>query len=325
MKLKKVLSIVGDVSLVVALLAILFAVVVMPQLGWRVNNVLTGSMVPTLRPGDLFLCVEADIEEVKVGDIIAFYAPDTGRTPVVHRAVEINYRGNEIEITTKGDAIDEPDKWVVTKDSFIGIAHGRIPFVGYLGKYLGDKTGIVVGVALLLILGIMVIIDVAKEKQSPRRKFSLRKTGGFPKYAALTLIAVGLLAWLIMSRGVIRQEVALTHVSQDGYRTEKQVENKGLLPLEMVFVSDGDLSDGSFVLMPGEKKTIEVSSDEKEITLSSGAFFPLLPLPFTHLLFKWQPGSVAVIMSLEIIVIGTIVILLMAKLRKKKIKRRRSH
>ena len=325
MNLKKVLAAAGDVALVAAFLVILFTVVVAPILGWQVNNVLTGSMVPTLRPGDLFLCVKADIKEVEAGDIIAFYAPDTGKTPVVHRAVEVNYRGEEVEITTKGDAVEQPDKWTVTKDNFIGKAYGRVPLVGYLGKYLGSKTGIVVGVGLLLILGVLTMIDIAKEPQSKRLKFSMRRTGRFPKYAALTLVGVALLAWLIMSRGVMIQDLPMTQVSQGGYRTEKQVENKGLMPLQMVFTSGGELSDENFVLMPGEKKTITVDSEKEAATLSSGAFFPLLPLSFTHLLFEWQPHSVAVIMALEVLLMGALIILLKAKFTKRKIKRRRLH
>jgi len=230
-----------------------------------------------------------------------------------------------VEIKTKGDAVEEPDRWTVTKGNFIGKAYGRIPLVGYLGKYLGSKTGIVIGVSLLLVLGILAMVDIAKEPASKRLKFSLKKKGGFPKYAALTMVAVGLLAWLIMSRGVIVQELPLVRVSEEGYRTEKQVENKGLMPLEMVFVSDGKLSDESFVLMPGEKKTIEISSEKDTATLSSGAFFPLLPLPFAHLLFKWHSGSVAIIMAFEMLLVGAVIILLKFKFTKRKIKRRRLH
>jgi hypothetical protein len=55
------------------------------------------------------------------------------------------------------------------------------------------------------VLGILAMVDIAKEPASKRLKFSLKKKGGFPKYAALTMVAVGLLAWLIKSRGVIVQ------------------------------------------------------------------------------------------------------------------------
>ena len=79
------------------------------------------SMYPTLKPNDLLVVKKTSIDEVKVGDIIAFDSHAEGIGVIAHRAVEIFETGGEIGIDTKGDHLDEPDLWTVLDGDLIGI------------------------------------------------------------------------------------------------------------------------------------------------------------------------------------------------------------
>lgn len=52
--------------------------------------VLTDSMDPVIKSGDLILCHAAEPEEIEAGDVIAFFDPaGDGSTIVTHRVVEV--------------------------------------------------------------------------------------------------------------------------------------------------------------------------------------------------------------------------------------------
>lgn len=318
MKFKKTLKVAVDSLIVVGFIAVLFVVAVMPQIGWTLNNVQTGSMVPVLNPGDMFICKKAPISEAAVGDIVAFYAPGVGKTPVVHRVWSIEKEGDEIKIRTKGDALGKPDSWVIGADAFIGKAYHRIPYVGLLSNYFKNKLGIVVGMVFLITLCVLVMIDIIKEPEKGRLRGRRR-----PKRSHMNAIfiigSIVLLSWFIMTRSVIVQTVPLTpRTAPAGYYTEKLVENKGFLPLVLTFTSSGKLSDDAFILSSGEKRPVEISAEKGSVDLSSGAFFPLLPPGSIHLLFEWSPYSVPVVISLEIALIGTFLAFIWIKIPKKR-------
>jgi len=77
--------------------------------------VTSGSMVPTLNRGDMFL-VQAISIEPEVGDIVMFNRPDI-YLPVAHRIIGMSGE----RIYTGGDA-SGPDQWFITKDDIIAEA-----------------------------------------------------------------------------------------------------------------------------------------------------------------------------------------------------------
>ncbi len=77
-------------------------------------TVLSGSMEPTLKKGDLVLAQTFD-KEVKVGDVVMFAAKDF-KEPVTHRVVGITAEGN---IITKGDANTAVDTVTGTQPKLI--------------------------------------------------------------------------------------------------------------------------------------------------------------------------------------------------------------
>jgi len=89
--------------------------------GNYIMYVSSDSMYPTLKPNDLLVVKKTSIDEVKVGDIIAFDSHAEGIGVIAHRAVDIFEKEGKIGIDTKGDHLDEPDLWTVLDDDLVGI------------------------------------------------------------------------------------------------------------------------------------------------------------------------------------------------------------
>ncbi len=73
---------------------------------FHVQTVLSGSMRPTVSPGDLAITQGVPIGSLRVGDVIAFTPPNQTQT-VLHRIATLD--GDVI--TTKGDANNVADSW----------------------------------------------------------------------------------------------------------------------------------------------------------------------------------------------------------------------
>src|SRR4029077_3034604 len=85
--------------LLIAGTSILAAGIAFRVAGLHVQTVLSGSMRPTVAPGDLAITQSVLIGSLRVGDVIVFVPPDEVR-PVLHR---IASRTGDV-VTTKGDA-----------------------------------------------------------------------------------------------------------------------------------------------------------------------------------------------------------------------------
>ncbi len=130
--------------------------------GLHFQTVTSGSMRPTISPGDLAVTEAVPVSSLKVGDVIVFYPPAGSTEPVLHRIVSID---NGV-IKTRGDANNVDDPWQVT---LTGTTAYRmvavVPFVGWLIE-LQRPALIVAG--LLVVLGIL--LEIRKEVRGRRTK-----------------------------------------------------------------------------------------------------------------------------------------------------------
>lgn len=127
--------------------------------------VLTDSMEPTIKSGDLILIREVDFDDVEEGDIISYFESETQRTTTVtHRVIEIIYdeNGNKLEFVTQGDANNIEDSDHVTRGKLIGVYKTRIPVLGNVAIFLKSTPGLIV--AILVPLGLLVGYDVIRRK-----------------------------------------------------------------------------------------------------------------------------------------------------------------
>jgi signal peptidase len=101
----------------------------------RYEPVLTGSMEPTLPVGSLVIISPVDPPSLQIGDIICYRFSDS--VLITHRIVNITSEGFQ----TKGDANEEPDRKIVTKNQIVGSVVVSIPILGYLGTFMKTPVG----------------------------------------------------------------------------------------------------------------------------------------------------------------------------------------
>jgi signal peptidase len=127
--------------------------------GYRVYVVRTGSMVPTLHPGDLVVD-RVPKGTYHAGEVITF--PASGPESVVtHRIAAV--QGSAIK--TKGDANTTPDPWTVPRSSIEGVMIGKVRFGGYLLVYLHHPSGVASMVCAALALGLAWSLCFSEETQ----------------------------------------------------------------------------------------------------------------------------------------------------------------
>lgn len=124
----------GLITLVmVAVLALAGASTVVPRLMGAVPlTVLSGSMMPTYRPGDLVIVRPTPVENLEVGDVITFQAVSGESALITHRLMAITTNDGEIvSLVTQGDANPTSDRYILP-GQVMGRVVYSVPFVGQL-------------------------------------------------------------------------------------------------------------------------------------------------------------------------------------------------
>lgn len=81
------------------------------------------SMEPTLKDGDVVLWKPVkDPSSLRIGDIIIYRHPTVPDHPlIIHRIIEIENRDGRLKFRTKGDALQEADRYWLTENDIVGI------------------------------------------------------------------------------------------------------------------------------------------------------------------------------------------------------------
>ena len=115
--------------------------------------VLTDSMYPDIKSGDLIICNTAEAEDVKANDVISFFDPaGNGTSIVTHRVIEIVEEDGEILFRTRGDNNNTEDKELVPAENLVGVYKMRIAGAGHIAMFMQSTTGLIVCVVLPIIL-----------------------------------------------------------------------------------------------------------------------------------------------------------------------------
>lgn len=122
---------------------------------WRVGAVVSGSMEPSMHPGDVMITRPVAPGEVKVGDVILF-KPARGESFVAHRVVEINHEP-DLRFITKGDANHGRDPNPIQPGELEGTLFFNIPYLYLLFTLIRTPLG------LLLTIGIPAAILISFE------------------------------------------------------------------------------------------------------------------------------------------------------------------
>jgi len=111
----------------------------------NIYTVMSGSMSPTLYPGDLVIVKVIKPEEIKVGDVLTVKPEETVYT---HRVVE-KLEGETYFFRLKGDANEEPDPRLIESSQIVGKVFFIFPFSHLYTPY-GFAAALLVPAALII-------------------------------------------------------------------------------------------------------------------------------------------------------------------------------
>jgi len=135
---------------------LILAVIVGMVLGlWRFTVIDTGSMRPTLDPGDVAVLTSEPTADLQKGQIVAFHPPGAPRLTVMHRVFSIDRRSTGVIIQTKGDANNATDQWHARiAGNTVWHEDLKMPKVGYLAVWSQQRP---VRLGMLIVIVILAV------------------------------------------------------------------------------------------------------------------------------------------------------------------------
>jgi signal peptidase len=127
----------------------LFVWTVLPfAVGWSPSVIVTGSMEPSIAPGDIVVTAPIKPEQLKLGYVIRFRDPSNAHPYLMHRIIEIKDDGN---LVTKGDANQSADSTPVPPSHVTGVARLRVPVIGLPAVWMRNGQFLQLGAVLVAV------------------------------------------------------------------------------------------------------------------------------------------------------------------------------
>ena len=159
--IKKIWSIVSTVFVFLVVLAAIF-LMGSRVIGYRVFNIVSGSMEPTYSVGDLIYVKEVDPAAIVPGDVITFVLNED-LVVATHRVVRVD--AEKQRFYTKGDANETEDGAPVHFKNVIGIPQFTVPGLGYVSDFIQHPPGSYITIAAVAVLLILTFApDFVKKK-----------------------------------------------------------------------------------------------------------------------------------------------------------------
>lgn len=121
--------------------------------GFTPLSVVTDSMSPTFRSGDLILIRKCDTDRLASGDIVTFHTIINNEyTLNTHRIVEIQETNGLRTYVTKGDNNAIADVRMISNGDIVGRYVGRLPGFGRVMDFLSSSLGFLLVIVLPLLV-----------------------------------------------------------------------------------------------------------------------------------------------------------------------------
>lgn len=160
----------GIVSTALVAVIVLCAVFLMGSrlMGYRVFNVISGSMEPMYSVGDLLYVKEVDPDSIKEGTPITFVLNEE-LVVATHMVIEVDAENQHFY--TQGLANDTADAEPVHFNNVIGVPQFSIPLLGYVSDFIQNPPGmyITIGASIVLIVAVF-LPDMMGKKKEPEKK-----------------------------------------------------------------------------------------------------------------------------------------------------------
>ena len=149
----------------IVVIAVLCAVFLMGSrlVGYRVFNVISGSMEPTYSVGDLIYVKEVSPNDIKVGTPITFVLNED-LVVATHRVIKVDAENQHFY--TKGDANDTADAAPVHYNNVLGVPQFSIPLLGYVSDFIQNPPGMYIAIGSgILLIAVVFLPDIFKKKK----------------------------------------------------------------------------------------------------------------------------------------------------------------
>ena len=175
--LKKIYNVLDKILTFFLIISSLVAIIMVIQItkepgeipsffGYKVLQVMSGSMDDVFSIGDVILIKETKQENIKKGDIITFKKENI----ITHRVIEMNKTNDTMYYTTKGDNNNVSDAEKVTYEEIEGKYITKFVCIGYLINFLNTTEGLIILVSLPIVIAFKKFRELRnKEKKTKRR------------------------------------------------------------------------------------------------------------------------------------------------------------
>ena len=133
--------------------------------------VLTDSMYPDIKSGDIIFCTTLDPEDVKVDDVISFFDPEGGGSSAVitHKVRSIYEENGKLYFKTYGINNNTDDVIPVPENKLVGrYTDVCLPGAGHIAMFMQTTAGFIVCVFLPLVL--LVGYDIIRRRMYDKSK-----------------------------------------------------------------------------------------------------------------------------------------------------------
>jgi signal peptidase I len=130
-----VMSLFAAATIVVAVASHLSPAGQYTMFGHPVMTVLSGSMTPVIRTGDLIVdnpVTATQAEHLQVGQVVSFREAPGSTTIITHRIIAVQDQNGQVSYVTKGDANNAADSPARPAADVVGVFSHDIPRGGYL-------------------------------------------------------------------------------------------------------------------------------------------------------------------------------------------------
>ncbi len=146
--------------------------------GYRLYTIISDSMKPKYKIGDMLLAKDVDVTELKVYDDIVYNGKvdDFAGKTVVHKIIQIKKINGQYEITTKGLAnyMNDP---TVYADQVIAKVVYKTKILSFISSIINNIYGFYFIVLVPFIVIIFIeIVRAIEEKKDNKRKKELERT-----------------------------------------------------------------------------------------------------------------------------------------------------
>ena len=153
-----------NIVAVVAVLAVLGIGVAVQTHHVSFAPVLSGSMQPSIKTGDLAVIWRVPAAMLRVGDVISFYPPGETTTPKLHRIATLTHDAHGITLTTKGDANQGIDPGTATlRGPTAYRLIGVVPLLGWSTARFGHLPVYLLLVFSGVLMGLAALIDLRRK------------------------------------------------------------------------------------------------------------------------------------------------------------------